>query len=38
LKKEKEEILEKIWVVQQEKDDLWVKLKEEKEKYQQLAE
>jgi hypothetical protein len=34
LKQEKEEVLEKLWVVQQEKDDLRVKFEEDREKIQ----
>jgi hypothetical protein len=34
LKKEKEEALEKIWVEQQEKDDMRAKFEEDKEKIQ----
>jgi hypothetical protein len=34
LKQEKEEALEKLWVAQQEKDDLQVKFEEDKEKIQ----
>jgi hypothetical protein len=34
LRQEKEEALEKLWVVQQEKDKLWAKFEEDQEKIQ----
>jgi hypothetical protein len=34
LRQEKEEALEKLWVVQQEKDKLWEKFEEDQEKIQ----